>query len=110
MNEIDIECASANQLQASAIPCVSGEIFLVGSEISEADDGSRKSGNQIGYIFNTIDWQNCRPYDDSSEQADQNGSNISVVRQMDKSVKMLSDKGAEPEEDDMSDLYKTQET
>jgi hypothetical protein len=29
---------------------------------------------------------------------------------MDKSVKMLSDKGAEPEEDDMSDLNETEES
>ena len=55
MNEIDIECASANQLQASAIPRASREIFLVGSEISEAQvEYSRNRLEEVKFICGGI--------------------------------------------------------
>ena len=79
-------------------------------EESEADDGAGNTSNQIGDIFHAIDGQNCWPYDDSSEQANEYGRDIVVVRKLDKLIEVLSDKGAEPEEDDMSDLNETEES
>jgi hypothetical protein len=67
MDEINVQCSSANQLQAPTVPSFLREMLCVNSEESEADDGAGNASNQIGDIFHAIDGQNCWPYDDSSE-------------------------------------------
>ena len=55
MDEINVQCSSANQLQAPTVPSFLREMLCVNSEESEADDGAGNASNQIGDIFHAID-------------------------------------------------------
>ena len=54
MDEIDIESASANQLQASSVPGLLREFLRVNPEESETDDGSGESCYQIGNVLDAF--------------------------------------------------------
>ena len=67
MDEIDVECASANQLKASAIPCILREMLLMDSEEGETDHRAGNTCRQIGDILDAWRRQENRPDDDGSE-------------------------------------------
>ena len=67
MDEIDVECASANQLQASAIPSIMRKLLFVDPEESETDNSSENPCHQISNVFDALRRQEEWPYNDGSK-------------------------------------------